>query len=237
MKILDEIIASLPPDSPVHEVCTCVFCTAVVSRNCGLASTFKDETAPHRPVADAGRLTQKSALELAEYAKSDNPLEATIGIAAINSLLDIDQSWCIETNAFDILANEGKNRKIAVVGHYPFVSELKSVAKKLWVIEKRPRKGDFPAEEATTVLPKADVVAISGTSLINHTLENLLDLCHNSFVVMVGPTCPFSPVLFKYGVDIIAGAKVVDTEEVIRCISQGATLRQVKGIRLLAMRG
>ena len=236
MKILDEIIASLPPDSSVHKICTGVFWTAVVSRHCGLASTFSDETTSHKPVTDAGRLTQKGTLELAKYAKSDNPLEATIGLAAINSLLNVDQSQCIETNAYDILVKEGRNKKIAVIGHYSFFPQLRPVAKKLWVIEKRPQKGDFPAEAATTILPQADVVAISGTSLINHTLEDLLDLCYNSFVVMVGPSCPLSPVLFKYGVDVIAGAKVVDTEAVIRYISQGTTLRQVKEIKLLAMR-
>jgi len=236
MKILDEIIASLPLDSPVHNVCTCVFLTAVVSRHCGLASTLRDETTPHRPVTDAGSLIQKSALELAEYARSDNLLEAAIGIAAINSLLDIDESQCVETNAYDILAQEGKGKKIAIVGHYPFIPRLQSVARKLWVIEKRPREGDFPAEEAANILPQADVVAISGTSLINHTLENLLNLCHNSFVVIVGPSCPLSPVLFNYGVDVLAGAKVVEAEAVIEGISQGATLRQVKGIKLLAMK-
>lgn len=236
MKILDEIIASLPLDSPVHNVCTCVFLTAVVSRHCGLASTLRDETTPHRPVTDAGSLTQKSALELAEYARSDNLLEAAIGIATINSLLDIDESQCVETNAYDILAQEGRGKKIAIVGHYPFIPRLQSVARKLWVIEKRPREGDFPAEEAANILPQADVVAISGTSLINHTLENLLNLCHNSFVVIVGPSCPLSPVLFNYGVDVLAGAKVVEAEAVIEGISQGATLRQVKGIKLLAMK-
>ena len=94
----------------------------------------------------------------------------------------------------------------------------------------------YRAEEAINILPQAEVVAISGTSLINHTLENLLNLCHNSFVVIVGPSCPLSPVLFNYGVDVLAGAKVVKAEAVIEGISQGATLRQVKGIKLLAMR-
>lgn len=150
--------------------------------------------------------------------------------------IDIDESQCVETNAYDILAQEGKGKKIAIVGHYPFVPRLQSVARKLWVIEKRPREGDFSAEEAINILPQAEVVAISGTSLINHPLENLLNLCHNSFVVIVGPSCPLSPVLFNYGVDVLAGAKVVEAEAVIEGISQGATLRQVKGIKLLAMK-
>jgi hypothetical protein len=53
--------------------------------------------------------------------------------------------------------------------------------------------------------------------------------------MLLGPTTPLSPVLFDHGVDIISGTKVIDTESVLRCISQGATFQQVKGVRLLTL--
>jgi hypothetical protein len=55
-------------------------------------------------------------------------------------------------------------------------------------------------------------------------------------VIVLGPTTPLSPVLFDYGVDMVSGTKVVDVEAVLRCISQGATFKQVKGVRLLTLR-
>jgi len=54
--------------------------------------------------------------------------------------------------------------------------------------------------------------------------------------MMVGATTPFSPLLFDYGIDIIAGSKVIDRQKTIRSISQGATFRQIKGIKHLIMR-
>jgi hypothetical protein len=235
MKILDDLISSLNEDSPVREIYVCVFWTAVLSRHCGLASTFHEEHPYHRPVKDVGNLTGKSALELAEYARSDNVLEASIGMTAINSLIDIDEARCVEENAFDILAREGNDKKIAIVGHFPWISKLRAVAKKLWVIEQRPEDGELPAEAAESILPQADVVGITGASFINHTVEKLLELSQGSFTVMVGPTSPLSPVLFDYGVDVVAGVNVVEPEKVIRCISEGAIFSQIKGVKLITM--
>ena len=94
------------------------------------------------------------------------------------------------------------------------------------------------ADEAEHVLPRADVVCITGTSFINHSVEDLLRLCEKkSFVMMVGATSPMSPVLFDYGGDMIAGALVVDQKKAVECISQGASFKQIKGVkRLLMMR-
>ncbi len=235
MKILDELISSLKEDSVVHEVYVCVFWTAVVSKNCGLASTLHEGHPYHKIVRDPGKLRGKSALELAEYAKSDSLLEASIGMAAINSLIDIDETRCIEKNAFNILAEKGMDRDIAIVGHFPWIPKLKKIARNLYIIEQRPREGDLPAEASEDILPKADVVGLTGTAFTNHTIEKLLSLSKGKFIVMIGPTSPLSPVLFDYGVDVIGGSKVVDPEKTIRSISEGATFRQVDGVRHLNM--
>ena len=44
------------------------------------------------------------------------------------------------------------------------------------------------------------------------------------------------PVLFEFGVDVVAGTRVVDPASVLRSVSQGATFRQIEGVRLLTMR-
>jgi len=238
MKVLDDLIASLEQDAPVREVRTCVFWTAVITRHCGLASTLRPEELPHGHgrVRGVGRLLDKSGLELAEYARSDHPLEASIGVAAINSLLEIEESRCVELNAADLLVERGRGARVALVGHFPFIPRLREAAGTLWVIEKRPRGDELPAEAAPEVIPQADVVAITGTTLINHTFESLMALCRpESFVLLLGPSAPLSPVLFDHGVDVICGTQVVDAEAVLRCISQGASFRQVEGVRLLAM--
>jgi len=178
----------------------------------------------------------ESARELAEYALSENPLEASLGVAAINSLLDVDERNAIEINAAEVLAERGRGKNVALVGHFPFIPKLRQAVGQLWVIEQRPSEDEYPAESAADVIPQADVVAITGTALINHTLDGLLALCRPDALVMVlGPSTPLSPVLFEHGVTIISGARVVDEVAVMRTVGQGATFQQVEGVRLLTL--
>ncbi len=238
MKILDDVIDSLSHgETKVREIHACAHWTAVLSKHCGLASTFKEDVHPHDGVRDVGHLTEKSAFELALYSRSKNLLEASIGMAAINSFIDIDESRCVEANAYEILLEKGRERNVALVGHFPFIPMLKEAAKNLWVIEKRPLEGDLPEESAQEILPQCDVVGITGTSFINHTLEGLLAQCKGSFIALIGPTTPLSPILFDYGIDVISGSKVVEPQTVIRFISQGATFKELHrhGVKLLTM--
>jgi uncharacterized protein (DUF4213/DUF364 family) len=237
MKIFDDLISSLKGnDFPIKSVHTCVFWTAVISKHCGLSSTFRGEGPSHeRGVRDVGNLTRKTALELAEYARSNSLLEASIGMATINSLIDIDESKCVEKNAFEIILEKGEGKHVAVVGHFPWIPKLREKIKNFWVLEQRLREGDLPAKEADRILPQCDVVGITGTSFINHTLEGLLKLSKNAYIVLVGPTSPLSPILFDCGIDAICGSKVVDPDQLIRSISEGATFKEVTGVRLLTL--
>ena len=238
MKILDDLIGSLAEDAPAREVRIGRFWTAVWSRECGLASTTGPGDHKHgaRFVEDAGSLAGRSALELARLAHSDRSLEAGIGLAAINSLLDVDESRCVERNAGDLLVERGRGKRVALIGHFPFVPALREAAEHLWVLELRPRADDAGAEQADAIVPQADVVAITGSAFINHSLEGLLDLSRpDAFIVVLGPTTPLSPVLFDYGVDVISGTRVIDPELALRSASEGATFRQIQGIRLLTM--
>lgn len=236
MKILNDIMETITEDCGIQKMVVGAHWTATVSRNCGLSSTFHDPP-PHRMVADAGNLLQKSARKLALYSMSDIQLEASIGMAALNSLIEINIDKCVEMNALEVLEENGRGKNVAVVGHFPFVPKLKKTAGRLWVLELNPQKGDLNADEAENILPGADVVCITGTSFINHSVEHLLHLCgKESFVMMVGATTPMSPVLFDYGVDMVAGALVVDHEKAMTCIAQGASFKQIKGVKRLIMR-
>lgn len=235
--ILDDLIASLPDDrTPVRSVTVGAHWTAVCSRHCGLATTIIGEK-PHdhaTVVRDAGRLHLMTAQELARYARSDNLLEAGIGIAAINSLLDMDERDAVEINASELLMKRGEGKNVALVGHFPFIPRLRKSVKNLWVIELHPSGDDYPSQSAEELIPRADIVALTGSTLINHTLDGLLRLCHsNALVILLGPTTSLSPILFEHGVDIIAGSLVVDEDAVLHAIGQGATFQQVKGVRLL----
>ena len=243
MKVLDALLDSLTyRDTPVKQVCTGAFWTLVTTRFSAIAATYRDLDLQHsddpQTVPDAGRLTEKTAGELAAFSRLEETVAASIGVAAINSLIAVDERQCTEESAFDILAEKGAGRNVAVVGHFPFIPKLREVAKNVWVLEKRLRPGDLRADEAARVLPKADVVCLTGSALINKTLDELLDACRGSYVIMTGPSSPMTPVMFDFGISAICGTRVTNPDLVIRFITQGACFRQLRGngVKLLTMR-
>lgn len=235
MNLLDDLLNSLNTDVPVRSILVGAHWTVVCTRHCGMAATLMSpHPHGHEQVRDAGDLLQKSARELAELACSDELLEASIGVAAINSLLEVDESRAVEVNASEVLVQRGRGKNVALVGHFPFIPQLRPAVGNLWVIEQNPAEDEYPAEAAADLLPRADVVALTGSALINHTLDGLLALCPKQATVLVlGPSTPLSPILFDHGATIISGTRVVDEAAVLRTVGQGASFRQVKGVRLL----
>jgi uncharacterized protein (DUF4213/DUF364 family) len=244
MKFLDELLATLP-DGEALDVCIGLHWTAVVVRvgdqtRCGLASTL---AAPHDhsagpDVPQAGHLHTLSALALAHLAYSEHPTQASIGIAAINALLPPQPERWRDLNAEEVIAAHGAGKVVALIGSFPFVPALRSRVGHLFVLELQPKDNELPAEAAPDILPQADVIAITSMTLINHSLENLLNLCRpQSTVLLLGPSTPLSPMLFEHGIDVLSGSVVTDIDGVLAAVKQGANFRQVHraGVRLVTM--
>jgi len=103
-------------------------------------------------------------------------------------------------------------------------------------MEKQPGAERISEEEGYQLLPEADVVAITGSSLINHTFERIMSNCKSaSFKIMLGPSTPLSPVLFDYGLDAIGGALVEVVNTVLAEVERGAAFRRLKGVRTVVM--
>jgi len=239
MEILNHILSAIDEDAPVVDIVRGIYWTAVVSRFCGLSSTMLRDCAHDHEDTEPVLLTGRTAVELARLSLSADIGKASLGLAAINSLIPVDLSRCTEANAGHIIMEKGRDKNVSIIGHFPFVDDLRGVTKNLWVIEKWQKPGDYPAEAAQQYLPQSDVIAISSTTLINHTLEGLLPLCPNeSFTMLLGPTTPMTDALFDYGIDMISGSLVIDRPLAMTCVKEGANFRQLKrsgAIRLLTM--
>jgi len=242
--IIDALLDSLDFDVPVHDVRIGKHWTAVATMtlsgmHAGLASSLgaldcHSEGQP--PVRDAGRLLEHSTMDLVGLIRSQSVTEASVGLATISALLDVDQEACVEVNAAETLVTRGAGKRVAIVGHFPFIPRLRQAAETLWVLELRPQSDDLPASRAAEVIPQADVVGITGSTLVNHTFDELVSLCRpDAYVLVMGGSTPLSPLFFDFGVHAVAGTLVVDVEAVLRAVSQGATFRQIPGKRLLTL--
>lgn len=243
--LVADLIATLP-DAPVLNVTVGLHWTGVVvqgpdGRRCGLASTLRSLQDQQPPAAvETEHLVGHSGRELAAWALRgpERLLETAIGVAAINALLPHDQAAWTEANAFELIARYGAGRRVALVGHFPFVDALRQEVGTLWVLELQPQPGDLPAEAAPEVVPQADVLAMTGTTLINGTFEGLMALRRpGATAIVLGPSTPLSPVLFDYGVDVVAGSVVQDVDAVLQAIRAGGGFRHLHraGVRLVTM--
>jgi uncharacterized protein (DUF4213/DUF364 family) len=141
-------------------------------------------------------------------------------------------------NAEEMIARLGAGKRVALVGHFPFVDRLKTRVGELAVLELNPRPGDHPAEAAPQVLGQAQVAAITGMTVQNHTLEALLDwIAPGAEVLVLGPSTPLHSRLFAHGIGVLSGALVTDIPAVLRCIAQGGNFQQIHrcGVRLVNM--
>ena len=244
MKLLNDLLETLP-EGEVLKVRIGVHWTAVVvdvngEQRCGLASTLRDDHKHHGEpeVPEAGSLEAMPGLALAGFAASKTGMLASVGAAALNALLPKNSRPFVDINAEHVIAEHGAGKRVSLVGNFPFVPRLRQRVGHLDVIERDPEEGDLPEEAAPEILPQADVVAITGMSLINHTLENLLGFCSpNATVIVLGPSTPLSPVLFDYGVNLLSGSVVTDIDAVVQAVTQGANFRQIhrKGVRLVTI--
>lgn len=238
MTIISDLLSTLPRDPiPVQNVVIGVHWTLVTSRFSGLGSTLVN-SGPHGSgrMRDVGDLLNKNAQELAGWLESDNLLEASVGMAALNSIIEVPEKQLQPVNAAEVIEREARGKNLAVIGHFPFLERLKAVVRNLWVMEQNPYGDDLPEEAAQEYVPGADVVAITGTAFINHTIENLLPLCRQDALVMIlGPSTPLHPMLFDRGISYLSGSRVVDPSAAQLTIQQGAGFPQVKGVQVVTM--
>lgn len=239
--VLRSLVDEVPPDVRVREVrIGPMWTVAVTDVGAGLASTFAwaCDDRPRPLVAAAGTLAGRPVHELVASALEGSPLEMAVAMAAVNaSLPRIDHPRTTE-NAVEVLTAASRGRRLAVIGHFPFVDRLRAMAEvDVFELAGRLRPGDLPSAELEKRLVIADVVAITATTLLNHSLENILGWCRpDALRVMLGPTTPLHPAMWTWGLDVLSGVEVHDAAAALRCAAEGATLRQMGGLTKVTWR-
>lgn len=242
MRILHALLDTVSGvEQVVSDVCVGAFQTAVTAGSTGLATTCTPQHScvpwSEQGASNAGDLAGRDGRELARLVLSENPVDASIGMAAINALLPKNDLPVREHDAADFLASLAPGKNVAVIGHFPFVDRLRPLAKNLWVIEREPLPGDITEEQGRDVLPRCDLVCVTGSTLINHSFDDVMGRCRGAYVALVGPSAPLAPLVFEFGVHAICSGIVTNPAPVLRRVMQGATYRYVRkaGVRLVTL--
>lgn len=189
----------------------------------GVAYTFRDSI-PGGCNATDNFFLGKSAIEIAEWVFANNLLESAIGLATINSVLDNGSS---DTRGISDLFNFN-GKVVSMIGYFkPIEEEIKNLVEKLYIFELKNYPNAYNPGYAKVIIPKSDIILISGTTFINKTTEDFLSFVDDlSKVIFLGASTPLSLSLSKYGT--IAGSKVKDIEYVKTALSKGAGMKLMK---------
>lgn len=106
--------------------------------------------------------------------------------------------------------------KVGMIGYIPGIAEQFARNKaKIYIFDKGltfsggdGAKQVMDMSQQAEVLPKCDLMIISGSTLINNTLDHLLELCQNAReIVLVGASAPIITEAFKEtGITALAGS-------------------------------
>jgi uncharacterized protein (DUF4213/DUF364 family) len=187
-----------------------------------------------------GKLRGRLAKDLLREVAAPGGIRRAVGVATMNALAELcwqrrpasDVELRVGVDAYDAAAIRSGERVVVVGAFVPFLKALKRARQAFTVLEMdaatlKPDELRYfrPAHEADQVLPDAEVVLITGTTLLNDTLENLLALCSpDARVVMVGPTVGLLPDAFlRRGVDVLGGVRVTAPDTFLDTLAEGGS--------------
>ena len=190
---------------------------------------------PTRTLPWPGTLAGRPLHELATWLRSWDPYEATVGMAAVNALWNLGSDLAASAPplrpagpanlaVFEHFRIQVAGQRVLVVGRYPGLEGL-DLGWDLSVIERSPGTGDHPDPAAEYLLPEADWVFLTATSIVNKTFPRLAELARNARLVLMGPTVPWVEALADWGVDYVAGVRVRDPEGLRATVAEGGGTR------------
>jgi uncharacterized protein (DUF4213/DUF364 family) len=230
-EIYDALIDGIPEGLRVAAYAAGGHWTTVRSDEGGVGLAMRVEAETVAPVR-SGDYAGMSLRELATCAKSWNFVEAGFGVAAINAYYNHAErvgakgialpDATRKNEAFETYREEVTGKRVAVVGHFPYLERMLQPVCDLCILERRPSSGDYPDPACEYILPGQDYVFITGSALVNKTLPRLLELSRSAWTVLVGPSVTLSPVLFDFGADDLSGFVVLDGKKCFDAVSGDA---------------
>jgi len=192
----------------------------------GLVHTPARGTESCRSLSESGNYQSRSLAGLATLTASTNIFESALGYAAINAHHNRFDLTGDAANGLDIL--EARGERTVVIGRFPDLDQKLPGAA---VIEHEPGPGDYPPEAAANLLPAAEFIAITASTVSNETLGPLLELApRNAFTILMGPSTPLCPALFEFGVDVLSGLIPRDLDATAKHITEGGTVSSLKSL-------
>ena len=188
----------------------------------------------------SGKLGGRSVKSYLDDLSHTNILRKTLAIATLNALSacyweeNKNLEYKIETDvdSFDVMEIPQGKKSVVIGALVPMLKKLLAADADFKVLEmdSRTLKGNelehfAPAKDANMYLPDSDLDVITGVTILNDTLPDLLAMCKpGADILVTGPTAGMIPdAFFKRGVTVMGGILVTKPDELLDVISEGGS--------------
>ncbi len=231
-------------DLRISKVTIGVFLTAVLLSNgsCGTASTDVDTSSHcYKKERDFGdfspsKITGQKVADLFENnsnLKIINTLKAAVLNAASSQIISKGNYKIIEgTDPVDLI-DIIPQKTITVVGAFQsYINKIAATKNKLYVLEldetalnDDQKQFYVPANKYNQVLPLSDIVIITGLTIVNNSLDDLLaSILPKTKVIVTGPSSSMIPdILFEKKVKIVGATRITNPELLFTVVSEAGT--------------
>jgi uncharacterized protein (DUF4213/DUF364 family) len=208
----------------------------------GVASTLQDgvfhcsrknrDFGPFTPM----QITGQKITDLFETSKKTK-ITDTLKIAVLNAVstkIIANGNYRVIKNSDPVdLLDLSQPKTITIVGAFQsYIEKLSGSHNRLYVLElnedalhEEHKKYYVPASEYHRVIPESDVLIITGLTIVNNTIDDLLlSVPENCRVIVTGPSGSMIPdILFEHGVNMIGATRITKPPELFDLVAQGGS--------------
>ena len=188
----------------------------------------------------SGKLRGRSVKDYLDDLSHANILRKTLAIATLNALSacyweenkDLDYKIEMDVDSFDVMEIPQGKKSVVIGALVPMLKKLLAADADFRVLEmdSRTLKGKelehfAQSKDAGLYLPDSDLDVITGVTILNDTLPDLLAMCKpGADILVTGPTAGMIPdAFFKRGVTVMGGILVTKPDELLDIISEGGS--------------
>jgi uncharacterized protein len=183
----------------------------------GLAARLKEFADTQIEIPRTAIYGKRAEALLEDLVYGTGAVERALGLATANAVIH-PAAPAGEEDTISLMGLRPGER-VAMVGLFrPIVPRIEAAGVRLSVIER-----DTPEKERRGILGACDVAVVTATTLLNGTLEGILnEMGRPRHVALIGPSTPLCEEIFRgTPVTHLGGSAIVDGAAVLQVISRG----------------
>jgi uncharacterized protein len=199
----------------------------------GLSFTWFETKTCCSPAGRLGEIDGRPATDLLGLLLSDDGIERSIGVATANAVNHTRASGFADDEPPGAVIRDlgaGRDSRVAMVGYFPpVVRALEERGAVLEIIDSSRGLGDRE-RFAERLRDWAEIVVVSGTALLNDTVDDLLaGMDPSARAIVLGPTTPLVPEAFASTLVVaLAGMVVLDAPRALKLVRRGAGTPEIQ---------